>query len=34
MGLFAWSTLTYIAAQLIAGAGAALVFRALDPEDK
>jgi aquaporin Z len=34
MGLFAWSTLTYVAAQLVAGAGAGLVFRALNPEDK
>jgi aquaporin Z len=34
MGLFAWPTLTYIAAQLIAGAGAGLMFRALNPEDK
>ena len=34
MGLFAWSTLTYLVAQLLAGAGAGLVFRALNPEDK
>ncbi|WP_407688622.1 aquaporin [Mycobacterium sp. HUMS_1102779] len=34
MGLFAWSTLSYLVAQAIAGAGAGLVFRALNPEDK
>jgi aquaporin Z len=34
MGLFAWSTLIYLVAQLIAGAAAGLVFRALNPADK
>jgi aquaporin Z len=34
MGLFGWSTLIYIAAQLVAGACAGLVFRVLNPEDK
>ncbi len=34
MGLFAWSTLIYLAAQLVAGACAGLVFRVLNPEDK
>ena len=34
MGLFAWSTLIYVAAQLLAGACAGLVFRVLNPDDK
>ncbi|WP_197516962.1 MIP/aquaporin family protein [Mycobacterium sp. E2699] len=34
MGLFAWSTLIYVAAQLVAGAGAGLMFRVLNPDDK
>jgi aquaporin Z len=34
MGLFASSTLIYLVAQLIAGAGAGLAFRALNPDDK
>jgi aquaporin Z len=35
MGLFAWSQLwMYLVAQLIAGAAAGLVFRALNPSDK
>jgi aquaporin Z len=34
IGLFAWSTLIYLVAQLIAGAAAGLVFRALNPTDK
>src|ERR1700716_1004925 len=34
MGLFAWSTLIYLAAQLIAGACAGLAFRMLNPADK
>jgi aquaporin Z len=34
MGLFAWSTLIYLVAQLVAGAAAGLVFRALNPADK
>jgi aquaporin Z len=34
MDLFAWSTLIYLVAQLIAGAAAGLVFRALNPADK
>jgi aquaporin Z len=34
MGLFAWSTLVYVVAQLVAGACAGLVFRLLSPEDK
>ncbi|MFD6157386.1 MIP/aquaporin family protein [Nocardia sp. NPDC060256] len=35
LGMFAWPTLwVYLAAQLIAGAGAGAVFRALNPDDK
>jgi aquaporin Z len=34
MGLFAWSTLLYLVPQLIAGAAAGVVFRALNPTDK
>ena len=35
MGMFAWPTLwVYLAAQLIAGAAAGAVFRALNPDDK
>ncbi len=34
MGLFAWSTLIYVAAQLLAGACAGLVLRVLNPDDK
>jgi aquaporin Z len=35
MGMFAWSTLwVYLLAQVIAGAAAGLVFRALNPADK
>jgi aquaporin Z len=33
MGLFAWSTLLYLVPQLIAGAAAGVVFRALNPTD-
>jgi aquaporin Z len=33
MGLFAWSTLIYVVAQLVAGACAGVVFRLLSPED-
>jgi aquaporin Z len=33
MGLFAWSTLLYLVPQLIAGAAAGVVFRALNPAD-
>ena len=34
-GLFAWSTLwIYLVVQLVAGAAAGLVFRALNPDDK
>jgi aquaporin Z len=34
MGLFAWSALIYLVAQLIAGVAAGLTFRALNPNDK
>jgi aquaporin Z len=34
MGLFAWSALLYLIAQLIAGVAAGLTFRALNPDDK
>ena len=34
MGLFAWSTLTYLVPQLVAGVAAGLAFRALNPDDK
>jgi aquaporin Z len=34
MGLFAWSTLVYLIAQLLAGVGAGLTFRVLSPGDK
>jgi aquaporin Z len=33
MGLFAWSTLLYLAPQLIAGVAAGVIFRALNPTD-
>ena len=34
MGLFAWTTLIYLVAEVIAGVFAGLVFRALNPDDK
>jgi aquaporin Z len=34
MGLFPWTALIYLVVELIAGVGAGLVFRALNPEDK
>jgi aquaporin Z len=34
MGLFAWSTLIYLVAQLLAGVVAGLLFRALNPDDQ
>jgi aquaporin Z len=35
MGLFAWPTLwVYLIAEMVAGAGAGLVFRALNPGDE
>jgi aquaporin Z len=34
MRLFAWSTLSYLLVQLVAGAAAGLVFRTLNPNDK
>jgi aquaporin Z len=34
MGLFGWSTLSYLVPQLIAGVAAGLLFRALNPADK
>jgi aquaporin Z len=34
MGLFAWSTLSYLLVQLAAGAAAGMVFRLLNPDDK
>jgi aquaporin Z len=34
LGLFAWSTLSYVVVQLVGGVAAGLVFRALNPDDK
>ncbi len=34
MGLWDWTTLIYLVAELIAGAIAGLAFRALNPADK
>jgi aquaporin Z len=34
MGLFPWTALFYLVAQLVAGVAAGLVFRALNPDDK
>ena len=34
MGLFAWTALIYLVAEVIAGVIAGLVFRALNPDDK
>jgi aquaporin Z len=34
MGLFPWTALLYLAAQLLAGVAAGLAFRALNPDDK
>jgi aquaporin Z len=34
MGLWAWPTLIYLVAELVAGAIAGLAFRALNPDDK
>ena len=34
MGLFAWSTLSYLLVQMVAGAAAGLVFSVLNPDDK
>jgi aquaporin Z len=34
MGLFPWTALIYLVAELVAGVGAGLVFRVLNPEDK
>jgi len=34
MGLFPWSALLYLVAELVAGVAAGLVFRVLNPDDK